>query len=934
MSGRIFILFTILLTRSLQETDKLSEFVKPEKYKIRIRPLIDELKFEGIVEIEVDCEEDTKEVTLHAEKLNFGLDNINVTYVDTSERIHVENMNTEKNHLLRMTLKNHLSKDKKYNIRIEYTGELGQDPHGLHIDHYKDKKGENHSIVVAFFEPTWARQAFPCFDLPHLKATFKISVGRTKQLFSISNMPLAKTEAIKGKEGWVWDHYENTYPMSTYLVAFAVLDEGMKQVSSGKISFWFPPFPKFNAESVLRKANEMLFYLEEYFSMIYELTKLDFLVVNSHPVFSAAIECWGLVILQSSVILEAEESITEIVLHGMVHQWIGNNITMKCFGELWLIEGTTSYLTQNTKNTFSDGQTIDIDIANQFFLVLKNQLSHQLSKSECSDDIEDILDSYVSNTYIKGVLFTRMIELSLGLRNIRKTLDLILKEHKYSNFDENDLWAALKNTTPSENFPEELDIDIALTSWTKQDGFPLVTVSRDYDTGITTVTQQKFSSINEETTQCWWIPLSYTTKSDIYSSTTAKRWMECPKKQIIIGGIKPSDWIIMNLESTGLFIVKYDDDNMKLITKTLSDKKSFEVISFWNRFRLILDAIILTEFGLSTHESLLTTLLYLKYENELVVWEAALKYLSKIDWLENETIQLKNDYMKLLVQPHFYKHLFNSTKPTSKTNKFNKLIIKEACSSGITECVQEYMRIFEDFKASFPDVSSSNTDLLGDVLCFVVRTGPEENKQFLTDILPQTVDNDQLMMQVYNSLINPSCSKTPITPNEQINRKIAAIFINKPPLQRQILGSQGDVFLFDIMSSSLKDVLDKPYSSWAVLDMLSVLADNIHDESERKKLEEFFETNKDKLIRHKKSTDEIMKKISRNEEWKKFNSNDIKDALLKITSTTEPDLPEEIPVALRYDDSSSKLQNELICPVVIFIYFVFLFRIKLILHAL
>ncbi|XP_045472609.1 leucyl-cystinyl aminopeptidase-like [Harmonia axyridis] len=944
MSVRIFILFTILLTRySLQETDKLSESVKPENYKIRIRPLIDELKFEGIVDIVVECKEDTNEVTLHAEKFNFGSENITVTYIETSEKIHVENINTEKNHLLRMTLKNHLLKNKKYNIHIEYTGEMNLDPRGFHIDHYDDKEGKEHSIAVAFFEPTWARQAFPCFDLPHLKATFEITVGRKEKLFSISNMPLAKSEPIKGKEGWFWDHFEKTLPMSTYLVSFAVLDEGMKKISSGKISYWFPPFPKFNEESVLKKTQEMLSFLEEYFSMKYELPKLDFLVVNSYPVHAVAIECWGLVIVRSSVLVEDEESIIETVAHEMIHQWIGNIITMKCFGELWLKEGTTTYFTQITKNIFSDGQTLDIDIANHLVLVLKNHLSHQLSKSDCSEDIEDILDVYVLNTYIKGALFTRMIESALGLEDFRKTANLILTKHKYHNFDENDLWAALKNTTPSENFPRELNIDIVMKSWTKQDGFPLVTVLRDYDTGITTVTQRKFYSINpdDDTTQCWWIPLSYTTKSDFHNSTTAKLWMECPKKQIIISDVRSSDWILMNLQSTGFFIVKYDDDNWKLITQTLNDEKSFEVIPFWNRFRLILDTIILTDFGLSTHESLLTTLLYLKHENELVVWVAALNYFSKIDWLENEIIELKNEYMKLLVQPHFSKDLFNSTKPSSKKNKFNKLIIKEACSSGIAECIQEYSRIFDDFKASFPNVSSLNTSLLGDILCFAVRTGPEENKQFLTDILPQTVDNDQLMMQIYNSLTNPSCSKTPITPIEHINRKIASTFINKPPQRRQRLGLQGDVMLFDIMSnSSLQNFLDKPYSSWTLVDMLSVLADYVHDGSERKRLEDFFENNKDELIRHKKSTDEIIRKIRRNEEWKKNYSKVIKDALVKIlgrslkvpstsSTTSEVFVSENTPEPLRYfdyDSKSSKFQNRLIRPVVIFICFILFFE--------
>lgn len=51
-------------------------------------------------------------------------------------------------------------------------------------------------IAVSNFFPDFARRAFPCFDVPSIKAPFRISIGRTIDMRTHSNSILIATEKM------------------------------------------------------------------------------------------------------------------------------------------------------------------------------------------------------------------------------------------------------------------------------------------------------------------------------------------------------------------------------------------------------------------------------------------------------------------------------------------------------------------------------------------------------------------------------------------------------------------------------------------------------------------------------------------------------------------------------------------------------------------
>ena len=88
-------------------------------------------------------------------------------------------------------------------------------------------------IGTTQFQPTGARQAFPCFDEPSLKAKFKLSIVRDPHYLALFNMPKEKT--VDYKDGRVMDVFVESVKMSSYLVAFVVCDYKYKtnQTKSG-----------------------------------------------------------------------------------------------------------------------------------------------------------------------------------------------------------------------------------------------------------------------------------------------------------------------------------------------------------------------------------------------------------------------------------------------------------------------------------------------------------------------------------------------------------------------------------------------------------------------------------------------------------------------------------------------------------------------------
>ena len=74
-----------------------------------------------------------------------------------------------------------------YAIRLKFSYMLSNHLEGFYYSEYYDKAGNQRRIASTHFEPTYARRAFPCFDEPHLKAKFLMTITHDRNMVAFFN---------------------------------------------------------------------------------------------------------------------------------------------------------------------------------------------------------------------------------------------------------------------------------------------------------------------------------------------------------------------------------------------------------------------------------------------------------------------------------------------------------------------------------------------------------------------------------------------------------------------------------------------------------------------------------------------------------------------------------------------------------------------------
>ena len=110
------------------------------------------------------------------------------------------------------------------------------------------------------------------------QATYEVKLGRTQEMSSISNMPIDQAGVtMDGTDEYVWDVYQKSVKMSTYLVAFVVSKfsyvEAEKRANNVRFRIWSQPSTLDQTAYAKEMGPKMLEFFENYFNVPFPLPK-------------------------------------------------------------------------------------------------------------------------------------------------------------------------------------------------------------------------------------------------------------------------------------------------------------------------------------------------------------------------------------------------------------------------------------------------------------------------------------------------------------------------------------------------------------------------------------------------------------------------------------------------------------------------------------
>lgn len=328
-----------------------------------------------------------------------------------------------------------------------------------------------------------------------------------------------------------------------------------------------------------------------------------------------------------------------------------------------------------------------------------------------ADEINQIFDAI---SYSKGSCVLRMLSKYLGEDTFMEGIRRYLKKHAYGNTETGDLWAALADASGK-------DVEKVMDIWTKNVGYPVVSVTEDEKNGAVHIKQNRFLRTAdvkpEEDKTLFPVFLGIKTKDGIDEGATLNgREKSFP--------IKDLDFFKINADHSGIYRTSYTPERLS----KLGEAAKQGLLSVEDRAGMIADAGALAASGYQKTSGVLSLLQGFDTEPEFVVWDEITARIAAV----RAAWTFEDDHVKDALK-HFQRDIVSSKahelgwefkdSDGHIQQQFKSLLFSSAALAGDEKVQKAAFDMFEKFTKG--DRNAIHPNLRAGVYAIVLQTGGE-----------------------------------------------------------------------------------------------------------------------------------------------------------------------------------------------------------------
>jgi aminopeptidase N len=549
-------------------TSDLPRTARPLHYTIAIEPDAQALTFTGASSVDIEVYAQTRELVLHANGLKIA--EASLTPAGGGAAVPLRVKLDKDDQLVRFTAEKTIAPG-AYRLATRYGGPINTQANGLFALDYTDAaSGAPRRALFTQFEERHARLFVPSLYEQSYKATFDLSAVVPADQMAVSNMPIAREEALGNGRKRVT--FATSPKMSSYLLFFGLGDfERIAKPTAGNVEVGvvLPRGKASQGRLTLDTLGKLVPYYAEYFAQPYPLPKLDEVAGPGQSQFFGAMENWGAIFTFERQLLvdpaltsdATRKGIWTTVAHETAHQWFGDLVTMQWWDDLWLNEGFASWMETKASDHFNPTWEALLDrvggreaAMGQDAFVTTHPVVQKIRT------VEETNQAFDAITYSKGESVIAMLEAYAGADTWRQGLRAYMADRKYGNARTEDLWRAVESAGAT-------GLAAIARDFTTQPGIPLVRVAAAHCMGGAThlvLEQSQFSRDRKDAVATsplrWRVPLLL----QPLGGKPTRVVMEGGRAEATVAGCAP---VVVNGGQLGYFRTLYPQPSLAALTR-------------------------------------------------------------------------------------------------------------------------------------------------------------------------------------------------------------------------------------------------------------------------------------------------------------------------------------------------------------------------------